>query len=175
MDTSSLLQEYLLLDRISVVQHIHLGASFANELKYNSHFLEQFQAQSSKHPQSQSQGYAGLTYATFRSQRLAAAQKMKEVMIANRKKDPHSFSNSDCLDSNDRRLARQAEQFDLKSRSVREVGEHLTHASLLTAGQELHSTLLDFAVAKKEVEVGILIGRSILSSFAVFNPLKLSS
>ncbi len=119
VDTASLLQEYLLLNHIHVIQNIHIGASIANELKCLT--IPQYHI-------------VPFTYAAFRNQRIAAATKMSQLrsdhhkvsaqiklQSKEKKEDLPSAENSVSKAASDRLGARQAEYFNLKSHFISEI------------------------------------------------------
>ena len=131
MDTTSLLQEYLLLSHIHAIQNIHIGASIANELKCLT--VPQYHV-------------VPYTYTVFRNERIAAAKKMSQLRSEHLKvsavikfkdragESSSSAENTVSSSASDRIGARQAEQFNLKSHFISEIAA-IEHPSVKEEGE----------------------------------------
>lgn len=162
MDTTSLLQEYLLLSHINAIQNIHLGASIANELKCLT--VPQYHV-------------VPYTYTVFRNERIAAAKKMSQLRSDHHKvsavikfKNPvggESSGAENCVSSaaSERLGARQAEQFNLKSHFISEiaavehpsVGEGEGINSLVAFSTDVCRALAEISTGYAVTDAGLVV------------------
>jgi hypothetical protein len=156
VDTTSLLQEYLLLSHIHAIQNIHIGASTtANELKCLT--VPQYHL-------------VPYTYTVLRNERIAAAKKMSQLRSDHHKvsavikfkdqagESSPSAKNTVSSAASDRIGARQAEQFNLKSHFISEIAA-IEHPSV-REGEESNSVvefLRDVCRALAEMSSGFAL------------------